>query len=115
MARTILFLYVYTIPFVLLNDESSLLVHCVMVIVFTYGFIGLELIAIELDNPFGADANDFDHNALAMTMFENVYLFIHDVDGPEWTDKLRLRLSDPSHPLPYPSEQCWMSESQEIE
>lgn len=32
-----------------------------MVFLMTYGFVGLELVAIELDNPFGNDANDFDN------------------------------------------------------
>jgi predicted membrane chloride channel (bestrophin family) len=31
-----------------------------MVFVLTYGFIGLEVVAIELDNPFGNDPNDFN-------------------------------------------------------
>ena len=61
MARTFLFLYVYTVPFVLLSDESSLLAHCFSVFVLTYGFVGLELVAIEMDNPFGDDPNDFDN------------------------------------------------------
>jgi predicted membrane chloride channel (bestrophin family) len=61
MARTFLFLYVFTVPFVLIGDESSLLSHCFMVFVMTYGFVGLELVAIEMDNPFGDDANDFDN------------------------------------------------------
>lgn len=61
MARTFLFLYVFTIPFVLLADKSGLLAHVGAVFVMTYGFVGLELVAIELDNPFGDDDNDFDN------------------------------------------------------
>jgi predicted membrane chloride channel (bestrophin family) len=61
MARTFLFLYVFTIPFVMLGDKSSLLAHCFVVFLLTYGFVGLELVAIEMDNPFGDDANDFDN------------------------------------------------------
>lgn len=60
MARTFLFLYVFTIPFVMLGDESCDLAHCCVVFLITYGFFGLEIVAIELDNPFGDDANDFD-------------------------------------------------------
>ena len=61
MARTFLFLYVFTIPFVMLDDESSDVAHCFAVFLITYGFIGLEVVAIGLDNPFGNDENDFDH------------------------------------------------------
>jgi predicted membrane chloride channel (bestrophin family) len=61
MARTFLFLYIFTIPFVLLKDESSWFAHCFAVFLVTYGFMGMEVVAIELDNPFGDDANDFDN------------------------------------------------------
>ena len=56
-----MFLYVFTVPFVLLGDQSSILAHCFIVFVLTYGFVGLETVAIELDDPFGDDANDFDN------------------------------------------------------
>lgn len=95
MARTFLFLYVFTIPFVLLQDNSTLFAHCFMVFLATYAFVGLELIAIELDNPFGDDDNDFDNSGLARTAYEDTYLTILDVDGPEWTDRLRRRMHDP--------------------
>jgi predicted membrane chloride channel (bestrophin family) len=61
MARTFMFLYVFTIPFVLLGDQSSIFAHCFMVFLLTYGFVGLETVSIELDNPFGDDPNDFDN------------------------------------------------------
>jgi predicted membrane chloride channel (bestrophin family) len=60
MARTFLFAYVFTIPFALLSDKSTILAHCVEVFILTYGFMGLELVAIEMDNPFGDDENDFE-------------------------------------------------------
>lgn len=90
MARTFLFLYIFTVPFVLLKDESSEFAHCFTVFLLTFGFMGLELVAIELDDPFGDDPNDFDNSALACTAYEDTYLTILDVDGPEWADKLRL-------------------------
>lgn len=61
MARTFLFLYVFTVPFVMLSDDSSMLAHCFAIFVLTYGFVGLELVAIEMDNPFGDDPNDFNN------------------------------------------------------
>ena len=59
MARTFLFLYIFTVPFVLLSDASSVFAHCFTIFLLTYGFMGLEVVAIELDNPFGDDPNDF--------------------------------------------------------
>jgi predicted membrane chloride channel (bestrophin family) len=91
MTRTIVLFYIFTIPFVLLKDESAginmLVEHCVVVFMLTYGyvqrnqvvillpvascvlrssfvlwnsFLGLELVSIELDDPFGDDDNDFE-------------------------------------------------------
>ena len=57
MSRTFLFAYVFTIPFCLLDDNSSAFAHCCQVFFMTFGFVGLELVAIELDNPFGDDEN----------------------------------------------------------
>jgi len=60
MSRTFMFLFVFTVPFVMLNDKSNIIAHCFAVFLLTYGFVGLETVAIELDDPFGDDENDFD-------------------------------------------------------
>jgi len=98
MARTFLFLYIFTVPFVLISDDSSTLAHCFTIFLLTYGFMGLEVVAIELDNPFGDDPNDFNCLALAHTAFEDIYLFTRDCDGPEWADLLldRMRQTEAS-------------------
>jgi predicted membrane chloride channel (bestrophin family) len=61
MARTLLFLYVFTVPFVTLSDTSNDIARCFAVFLLTYAFLGLEVVAIELDDPFGEDPNDFDN------------------------------------------------------
>jgi len=60
MSRTFMFLFVFTVPFVMLSDRSNIIAHCFAVFLLTYGFMGLEAVAIELDDPFGDDENDFD-------------------------------------------------------
>jgi hypothetical protein len=89
MARAFMFIYVFTVPFVLLGDESGDIPHCIAAFLVTYGFVGLETVAIELDNPFGFDENDFDNNALALTAYEDTYMTIKDADGAKWADRLR--------------------------
>lgn len=42
-----------------------------------------------------------------MTTFEDTYLTILDVDGPEWTDKLRARMHDPND-ANLSQEQAWL-------
>lgn len=92
MSRTLMFTYVFTVPFVMLSDKSSDFAHCFIVFLLTYGFMGLEMIAMELDNPFGDDANDLNLSALAAAAYDDVYLTILDVDGSKWRDKLRSRI-----------------------
>jgi hypothetical protein len=73
----------------------------------------LEVVAIDLDNPFGDDPNDFDNTAMAFTASEDTYLTILDVDGPEWADKLRLRMYDGKDDSVIPGpEQRWLLSSQ---
>lgn len=60
MSRTFLFFYIYTLPSALLTASSTPEADLVVLFIVTYGFIGLELISIELDDPFGDDVIDFD-------------------------------------------------------
>ena len=92
MALVFLLFYVFTIPFVLLTDDSGLAAHCFFTFLITLGFIGLETVAVELDNPFGDDPNDFNNLGLAETANEDTYLTILDVDGEIWADKIRSRM-----------------------
>lgn len=108
MSRTFVFLYVFTVPFVLLADKSSPLAHCLTVFVMTFGFMGLEVVAIELDDPFGEDDNDFDNAAMALTAFEDTYLTIRDIDGSEWVDILRVRMQDRTKTDDVTTEQSWL-------
>jgi predicted membrane chloride channel (bestrophin family) len=93
MARTLLFLYVFTVPFVMLSDKSNYFAHCFSVFLLTYGFMGLEVVAIQLDNPFGDDPNDFD-NAY-------VCLVCVPVDGSSF--RLNLTSSHASLTVPWPT------------
>ena len=44
---------------------------------------------------------------MAKTAYEDIYLTILDVDGPEWVDTLRLRMHDWSHQT-VAAEQSWL-------
>jgi predicted membrane chloride channel (bestrophin family) len=60
MSRTFIFFYIYTLPSALLTASSTPVADLVVLFIVTYGFIGLELISVELDDPFGDDVIDFD-------------------------------------------------------
>ena len=58
MSRTLTFVWVFLVPVVLMSDGSSIFAHCLVVFFLTFAFIGLEYVAMEVDDPFGDDAND---------------------------------------------------------
>lgn len=100
MARTMMFLWIYTLPFALSSDSSTIYVHCVVVFLLTYAFMGLETVSLELDDPFGHDENDFDNLGMAKTVFEDVINAIDIVDGPEWAFKVRVNMKGSYDDIP---------------
>ena len=63
MTSTFLWFYIFTVPFALLSaDDTSwvaIISHCAVAFVMTFGFVGMDLISQQLDDPFGEDENDF--------------------------------------------------------
>lgn len=95
MTRTLVLIYVFTLPFVFLKEDpkTMLFEHCAVLFLLTYGFMGLELVSIELDDPFGRDANDFDCVAYARVVLEDTFLMIYDTDGAEHADIVSRRMN----------------------
>ena len=109
MSRTFLFFYLFTVPFALLGDASKPVAHIIVVFFLTFGFMGVETVSIELDNPFGSDPNDFNNLRMAQVSFEDAYMTILDMDGVEWTDKLRRKMDAGQYAGPVPLEvQRWL-------
>jgi len=98
MSRTFLFLWVFTLPFAMLETmpEDKGWVACAIIFFMTFGFVGLELVAITLDDPFGNDDNDLEAFEISKVVFEDIYIFLYDVDGRETADALRKAIEDPS-------------------
>lgn len=94
MTRTFLFAYVFTLPFVLAKDITQASALLFITFFITYGFIGLELSNIEMDDPFGDDPNDFNVEAIATNAYRDILVLIHDIDGDEATEKVRKSLSE---------------------
>eukprot|EP00560_Eucampia_antarctica_P008048 CAMPEP_0197830298 /NCGR_PEP_ID=MMETSP1437-20131217/6894_1 /TAXON_ID=49252 ORGANISM="Eucampia antarctica, Strain CCMP1452" /NCGR_SAMPLE_ID=MMETSP1437 /ASSEMBLY_ACC=CAM_ASM_001096 /LENGTH=261 /DNA_ID=CAMNT_0043432595 /DNA_START=469 /DNA_END=1254 /DNA_ORIENTATION=+ len=81
MARTFLFFWVFTLPFALLNNTYDLYEVLFMIFLMTYGFIGLERVSVEMEDPFGDDPCDFDDLGLAQLVFEDIYIALCKCDG----------------------------------
>ena len=60
MGRTFLFLWTFTIPFVLRGVVEERFSAMIFVFFLTYGFIGLEVVALKLLSAFGDGVNDLN-------------------------------------------------------
>jgi len=90
MGRTFLFFWVFTLPFALVNDMGEVRVADLAIIFFlTYGYVGLEFVSMEMDDPFGDDENDFNHVGMARAVIEDIYLVVYDSCGGEEASRLR--------------------------
>lgn len=93
MTRTFLFFWTFTLPMALVNTGPMWQVMVIMFFV-TYGFIGLEYVSIEMDDPFGDDPNDFDDWGMAQVIIEDIYISIFNTDGVAAAKCLRRRVVD---------------------
>jgi len=80
MTRTSLFVWVFTLPFALMSNRVGVFAY-LLTFFLTYGFIGLELVSIELDDPFGNDANDINVMALVEVVLDDILVCLEDIDG----------------------------------
>lgn len=69
MGRMILIFWIITLPFALQHSPYPLWGECMLIFLLTFGFFGLEFVCIEMSDPFGTDANDFDQVNLARVSF----------------------------------------------
>lgn len=89
MSRTFVLIWVFSLPLSLVYDMETLPALLFLIFFVTFGFVGLEFVAVEFDDPFGDDENDFDCLGLARVVFEDIYITIYDVDGQHAADALR--------------------------
>eukprot|EP00978_Attheya_sp_CCMP212_P023077 scaffold69917_cov59-Attheya_sp.AAC.2 len=97
MTRTFLFLWVFTLPTVICYSQDMNrrpFDEALLIFFITYGFIGLEYVAMELDDPFGEDPNDFDDLGMAQLAFEDIYIAIYKLDGDKSAHDLRKRIAN---------------------
>jgi putative membrane protein len=68
--KKFIFIYLLTLPFGLVTREEYLTIPIVLLI--TYVLLGVELIAEEIEDPFGKDSNDLPTDELSSKIKENV-------------------------------------------
>eukprot|EP00550_Attheya_septentrionalis_P000091 CAMPEP_0198288888 /NCGR_PEP_ID=MMETSP1449-20131203/7257_1 /TAXON_ID=420275 /ORGANISM="Attheya septentrionalis, Strain CCMP2084" /LENGTH=447 /DNA_ID=CAMNT_0043987121 /DNA_START=105 /DNA_END=1445 /DNA_ORIENTATION=+ len=92
MTRTFLFFWVFTLPFCLVKEISEPIQVLLIIFFITYGFVGLEYVSMELEDPFGDDPSDFDDLGMAMVVFEDIYITIFKTDGSQSATSLRQKV-----------------------
>jgi len=94
MARMFLVLYVFTMPFAILSADLKLADAQVVLLVFimTYGFMGLEVVSTNLDDPFGSDPSDLPVMEQMRELIEDTLLMVSRVDGVDAALQLRDRM-----------------------
>jgi len=93
ISRTLLFLWIFTLPLSLQSNQAGVVSHCFTVFFLTYAFLGLEVMSIELEDPFGSDDNDINCLGLCRAVMEDIYNIIDEVDGAHWAMKVRESMS----------------------
>jgi len=79
MAHTIGLLYVFTLPLVFLRDkEANIIEDCFNIFLLTYGFYGVMITSIVLDDPFASsqDANCFDVSTYSLNAIDDALILI---------------------------------------
>lgn len=107
LGRIFVMFYVYTLPFALLSPELNLnyLQMIVLIAIMTYGFMGIELLFVEIDDPFAEDPNDLPLMEEARATGEDIILSMMVHDGRETVERLWKRLSPDGKPLANPYQQ----------
>jgi len=96
MARTILFVWLACLPLALCEQDYPLWGICLMVFLLTFGFTGLEIVSIEMSDPFGMDVTDFDLFFMAQATFEDIYIMIYNVHGMKAAEELVHKIRNPT-------------------
>lgn len=68
--KKVIFLYIFTMPIGFVIEFKYWAVPIVSLVF--YAFAGIEMIAEEIENPFGTDANDLPTDKIAKTIKENI-------------------------------------------
>mmetsp|Transcript_19876 Transcript_19876/g.24533 ORF Transcript_19876/g.24533 Transcript_19876/m.24533 type:complete len:440 (+) Transcript_19876:115-1434(+) len=89
MARTFLFFWIFSLPFALVAQYDSITALLIINFILTYGFVGLEYVSIQMDDPFGDDPCDFDAHGISRVVIDDIYIAIYDIDGKDAANDLK--------------------------
>jgi len=86
MGRTFLFLWIFSMPCVLVGHVFKEVYSAIIFVFFlTYGFVGLEFVGTQMLHPFGDDENDLGVTSLAQVSASVVCVPHHPKLFLSWT------------------------------
>jgi predicted membrane chloride channel (bestrophin family) len=90
LGRIFVLSYVFTLPFALLSPDLNMrgIQNIFLTFIITYGFVGCELLFVELDDPFAEDPNDLPLAEEARAAVQDSIMSLYYVDGEEAAIKL---------------------------
>ena len=94
LCQTFLFMWIFSLPMVLISDSDQSVEVLLIVFFSTFGYLGVEYTCIELDDPYGLDANDFPTQRWLKSTFEDIYITVYKSDGRESAMSLRSRITN---------------------
>lgn len=78
--RRALVLYFFTLPFAIVDQFKGMTILAIAIV--SYVFFGIEEIGVEIEDPFGYDANDLPLEAICGTIRSNVTALLPVDDAP---------------------------------
>jgi len=95
LGRLFVIFYVFTLPFALLSPGLGLKFGqmIVLIVFMTYGFMGIELLYVEIDDPFADEPNDLPLMEEARTAGEDILLSLMRVDGQDAANNVNNKFS----------------------
>ena len=90
LGRIFVIFYVFTLPFALLSSELNLKYVQMILLTFlmTYGFMGIELLFVEINDPWAEDPNDLPLLEETRSAGEDIFLNLLHADGQEAVGRL---------------------------
>lgn len=95
LGRIFIFAYVFSLPFALLDKKLEFkdIQYIILVFLISYGFLGCELLFVELDDPFAEDPNDLPLIEEARAAVDDIIISLEFADGKEAAVRLLNALS----------------------
>jgi predicted membrane chloride channel (bestrophin family) len=94
MTCTFLLFWVFSLPLVLIADNDKTVEVMVVMFFLSYGFLGLEYVNRELEDPYGNDPNDFPGKRWEAIVNEDIYITLLETDGLGSALQLRKNIDD---------------------